>query len=281
MEHDRSPFSGHAHDVRRGQFDTVIGEGVLVDVVSGAEPSRAPDHQLQMGAPSDGPSLSADRMTPGMSWRKVVEPLLLVGLDEPETAELRRRLDRPVLAFEILPRIRVDRGRLLVEHTNFMNHFVPVERAAYHAIFEDDFDFPTALALWGRPCLPGARGMMDLRLRLPGLVRALAVTRFGGIPRSYADRGTGIVKPYGVRHRDGVRYVIFQVWDFKGEVYDLAMYFVADVGGDHPATHFMRSRYSAIGTGRLVELMRQAGFSSVERLDGRFYQPVLVGTREG
>jgi hypothetical protein len=36
----------------------------------------------------------------------------------------------------------------------------------------------------------------------------------------------------------------------------------------------------AIGTGRLLELMRQAGFASVERLDGRFYQPVLVGSRE-
>jgi hypothetical protein len=113
-----------------------------------------------------------------------------VGLDEPETVELRRRLDRPVLAFETLPRIRVDRGRLLVEHLHFMNHFVPVERVAYHAIFEDDFDFLTALALWGGPCLPGARGMMDLRPRLLGLVRALAVTRFGGIPRGYADRGT-------------------------------------------------------------------------------------------
>jgi hypothetical protein len=31
-----------------------------------------------------------------------VEPFLLVGLDEPESAELRRRLDRPVLAFETL-----------------------------------------------------------------------------------------------------------------------------------------------------------------------------------
>lgn len=36
-----------------------------------------------------------------------MEPLLLVGLDEPETTELRQRLDRPVLAFETLPRIRV------------------------------------------------------------------------------------------------------------------------------------------------------------------------------
>jgi hypothetical protein len=123
---------------------------------------------------------------------KAVEPLLLVGLDELETAELRRRLERQVLAFETLPRIRLDRGRLLVEHPHAMNVFVPVERTAYHAIFEDDFDFLTALALWGGPCLPGARGMMDLRLRLPGLVRALAVTRFGGAPRGYADRGTTV-----------------------------------------------------------------------------------------
>lgn len=120
-----------------------------------------------------------------------MEPLvLLVGLDEPETAELRRRLERPVFAFETLPRIRVDRGSLLVEHPRVMNAFVPVERVVYHAIFEDDFDFLTAVALWGGPCLPSARGMMDLRLRLPGLVRALAVTRFGTLPRGFADRGS-------------------------------------------------------------------------------------------
>jgi hypothetical protein len=94
------------------------------------------------------------------------------------------------------------------------------------------------------------------------------------------ERGTGLVKPYGVRERDGKRYVIFQVWDFEGEVYDLAMYFVAD-DGDRPATQVMRSKYYSIGTGRLLELMRRADFASVERLDGRFYQPVLVGSREG
>jgi len=27
-------------------------------------------------------------------------------------------------------------------------------------------------------------------------------------------------------------------------------------------------------------LMREAGFTSTERIDGRFYQPVLVGNRE-
>src|SRR5262245_64867423 len=32
--------------------------------------------------------------------------------------------------------------------------------------------------------------MMDCRPRLPCLVRAMEVTRFGSIPRGYADRGT-------------------------------------------------------------------------------------------
>ena len=41
----------------------------------------------------------------------------------------------------------------------------------------------------------------------------------------------------------------------------------------------MRSKYYAVGTDRLLDLMRRARFGSVERLDGRFYQPVLVGSR--
>ncbi|AGA28554.1 hypothetical protein Sinac_4358 [Singulisphaera acidiphila DSM 18658] len=122
-----------------------------------------------------------------------MESILHVGLDEPETSELRGCFAQPVLAFETLPRIQVDRGRLMVEHPHRMNQFVPIGRAVFHAIFEDDFDFITALALWGGPCLPGARGMMDLRHRLPGLVRAMAVTRFGQVPRGYADRGTIVV----------------------------------------------------------------------------------------
>jgi SAM-dependent methyltransferase len=94
------------------------------------------------------------------------------------------------------------------------------------------------------------------------------------------ERGTGLIKPYGVRHREGKRYVIFQVWDFVGDIYDLAMYYVVDDGGRLLETHVMRSKYYAVGTDRLMELMRQAGFTSVERLDGKFYQPVLIGNRE-
>jgi SAM-dependent methyltransferase len=95
------------------------------------------------------------------------------------------------------------------------------------------------------------------------------------------ERGTGLIKPYGVREEGGKRYVIFQVWDFVGEVYDMAMYFVVDDGTSDPlVTHVMRTRYNAIGTDRLLDLMRRAGFTKAERLDGRFCQPVLVGSRE-
>lgn len=123
---------------------------------------------------------------------------------------------------------------------------------------------------------------------LLALRQMYACTRPGGgcllTVRDYdrEERGRGLVKPYGVREEGGQRYVIFQVWDFQEEVYDLAMYFVVDDrASDQLATHVMRTQYRAVGTDHLLALMRRAGFAATERLDGRFYQPVLVGSREG
>jgi hypothetical protein len=59
------------------------------------------------------------------------------------------------------------------------------------------------------------------------------------------------------------------------------MYFVEDHGESHCPVRVVRTRYNAVGTGRLLELMQQAGFVEVRRIDGRFYQPVLVGSKEG
>jgi SAM-dependent methyltransferase len=112
-----------------------------------------------------------------------------------------------------------------------------------------------------------------------------ACTRPGGIclitVRDYErEERTGIqVKPYGVRDHGGVRYLLWQVWEFRGALYDLAMYFVEDRGGPDCVTRVMRTQYYAIGIGTLLDLMSRAGFESVERLDGRFYQPVLLGRR--
>ena len=122
---------------------------------------------------------------------------------------------------------------------------------------------------------------------LLALRQMFACTRPGGgcllTVRDYdrEERGTGLVKPYGVREEGGKRFVIFQVWDCVGEVYDLSMYFVVDDrASEQLVTHVMRTQYNAVGMDHLLALMRRAGFTRAERLDGRFYQPVLVGNRE-
>jgi len=96
------------------------------------------------------------------------------------------------------------------------------------------------------------------------------------------QRGKNIVKPYGVRIENGKRYLIFQVWDFEGDHYDLAFYFVEeDLSTQTVKTHLMRSRYYAVSIATLLELMRRAGFDNVRRIDNAFHQPVLVGTKPG
>jgi 2-polyprenyl-3-methyl-5-hydroxy-6-metoxy-1,4-benzoquinol methylase len=40
------------------------------------------------------------------------------------------------------------------------------------------------------------------------------------------ERGSGLVKPYGVREQCEKRYIIFQIWDFVGQIYDMAMYYL-------------------------------------------------------
>jgi SAM-dependent methyltransferase len=94
-------------------------------------------------------------------------------------------------------------------------------------------------------------------------------------------RGRGIVKPYGIREEGGKRFLLFQVWDFEGEQYALALYCIEeDLQSGGVTTHVMRSRYYAISPGHLLELMAQGGFVEVRRLDEVFYQPVLVGTKK-
>jgi SAM-dependent methyltransferase len=95
------------------------------------------------------------------------------------------------------------------------------------------------------------------------------------------DRGRNTIKPYGVRIVNGKRYLIFQVWDFEGEYYDLAFFFVEEnQTTGQVSTHVMRSRYYAVSIAKLMALMCRAGFDNVRRIDDAFHQPVLVGTKD-
>jgi len=61
------------------------------------------------------------------------------------------------------------------------------------------------------------------------------------------------------------------------DFYDrLAPFFIED-GGDACTAHVMRSQYYAVPVARLVELMGEAGFRQVRRIDQRFFQPLIAG----
>lgn len=99
--------------------------------------------------------------------------------------------------------------------------------------------------------------------------------------RDYPDvppDGTEL-RPYGVRDVDDTRYVVYQVWTWDGVFYDLALCITEDTGAPDGRTRIFRTRYYAIPVGRLLALMRRAGYERVRRVDGAYYQPVLVGTR--
>lgn len=82
--------------------------------------------------------------------------------------------------------------------------------------------------------------------------------------------------PHGLREADGARWILFQVWDPRPPLYDKTMYVVEDRAGD-VRTHTMRATYYALSPRRLIELMREAGFADVRRIDGVFFQPLVIG----
>jgi hypothetical protein len=109
----------------------------------------------------------------------------------------------------------------------------------------------------------------DLRLALRQIYDC---TRPGGgcllTVRDYdrEERGTGLIKPYGIREEGGRRYVIFQVWDFREDIYDMAMYFVADDGAsERPETQVMRTRCFCPGGGQPRGVTNGPGCRSASR----------------
>lgn len=112
-----------------------------------------------------------------------------------------------------------------------------------------------------------------------------ACTRPGGATlltvRDYAreDRTATQIRPYGIRVTDSGRYIVFQCWEFDGDFYDVTMYFLFEGAGGERTITAGRARYYAVDTETLIALLRRAGFVEVRRLDGIFFQPVLLARR--
>ncbi len=88
-----------------------------------------------------------------------------------------------------------------------------------------------------------------------------------------------ILNPRHVHHAPQEKIVMFDLWEFDGDYYDLSMYLVKDTGNDTLETIAMRSRYYCITTDKLESLMREAGFTGVQTIKERFYQPVIIGLK--
>lgn len=110
------------------------------------------------------------------------------------------------------------------------------------------------------------------------------VRRGGGCLISMRDyetpppTGTVEVRPYGERVWAGRRYYLRQVWTWHGQRYDLS-FEITPAEGAGVGTTILKTSYLAIPVAQVAGLMRTVGFANVGRVDGRFFQPVLVGTR--
>lgn len=68
-----------------------------------------------------------------------------------------------------------------------------------------------------------------------------------------------------------------QVWAMKGQRYDLGMHVVREPERGPATLTRAKAVYYAVSIATLLRLMRQAGFKKVRRIDGAFYQPMLLG----
>jgi SAM-dependent methyltransferase len=108
----------------------------------------------------------------------------------------------------------------------------------------------------------------------PGGGCLISMRDYGSPPPS----GTVEVRPYGERVWAGRRYHLRQVWSWRGPRYDLS-FEITPVDSAEGSATILKSSCLAIPVARVAELMSAVGFQRVQRVDNRFFQPVLVGTR--
>jgi SAM-dependent methyltransferase len=131
--------------------------------------------------------------------------------------------------------------------------------------------------------LPHLLSEEEIGLALSEFLRCL---RAGGgcvvSMRDYGARpagGTVETKDYGSRGRDGRPCRLRQIWEWRGELYDVCFEVRAVDAEGEVLAMTPKTTYFAVPPDRVAALMRAAGFRNVRRVDGRFFQPLLLGTK--
>jgi ribonuclease HI len=100
--------------------------------------------------------------------------------------------------------------------------------------------------------------------------------------RDYAntERGGRRLYPRLAHETTDGRIVIFDLWDFDGDYYDITTYVVEDKNQLTALTQVIRGgRYYCVTITTLERLLAQVGFKQVTTLRDRFFQPLIVGVK--
>jgi SAM-dependent methyltransferase len=153
-----------------------------------------------------------------------------------------------------------DMRQLWQVHQRKFDMIIACDNAIPHLL--SDADIHTALDQFHRCTVPGGGCIISLR--------------------DYATmtRGGRQFYPRLIHDTDRGRMVLFDVWEFDGDYYDLTIYVVEDIGQAEAQTHVIRGgRYYCVTTETLEKFFRQAGFVEVRTLKDRFFQPLMVAKK--
>jgi SAM-dependent methyltransferase len=94
------------------------------------------------------------------------------------------------------------------------------------------------------------------------------------------QRGTPASHIYDTRDYRGERFKLRQDWSWHDPMHYDATFIIDRETPDGLARELcIISRFYAVSTGRLLELMREAGFEDCRRVDETIYQPILIGRK--
>jgi SAM-dependent methyltransferase len=86
--------------------------------------------------------------------------------------------------------------------------------------------------------------------------------------------------PRLVHPTDNGQVVLFDVWNFDNDHYEITTYLVEDTGNPVAQTQVLRGgKYYCVEIPTLERLFREAGFQEVQTLYDRFFQPLIIAKK--
>jgi SAM-dependent methyltransferase len=125
------------------------------------------------------------------------------------------------------------------------------------------------------PHLPSLREIKVALLELSRCVRPGGMVLITMREYILQPPGTRELRPYGERTWNGARYLAEQEWLWEDGSYRMTLRIrPLDPGGSGVEVH---TTYHAVSVEAVLRVMRDIGLADVRRLDGVYYQPVLIG----